>query len=540
MICADYEKIVPQGELGFRLSKNLARLQEAEYRPEVVFSIEKNGWAGDWEGRTILALTLLSRATGQKAAFLDAILERLEDELNAKGYLKGILPAGGADEQQLSGHNWLLRGLIEHYLWTGRSRSAMLARQLVENLFLPALPLYAVYPTEPAERSRSGGADGRLDGTMVNGWRLSTDIGCAFMSFDGLSQYYAVFGDERVAELINAMYAAFSRIDFVKASMQTHASLSACRGIMRYYQCTRRPELLTFLGRFFRFYQEYGMTENYANYNWFDRPLWTEPCGFIDSFILAEELWKETRDTAYLQTANRIFQSAIGHGQRFNGGFGCDDCVGPGGTEKLLRAQRKHYEAYWCCTMRGAEGLSRAAQNAVLLEDDCFYLTGAYAGEYDFGAAKVCVDAQTGKDYMLRVRVTGSEGRKQFRMYVPQGVCTLVVSVNGIPVPAVWENGLLAAELIGSGEIIVRAQLVIRTASPESKVTPEGLCTCWLGDMMLGVNTEHPVTPDLEKLTMENGVWTDGEHVLEPVGRSIYLEKENLLARSMQVLFEKR
>ena len=43
-----YEGVKTEGELGFRLAKNFARLEDTEYRPDVLFEIEKNGWAGDW------------------------------------------------------------------------------------------------------------------------------------------------------------------------------------------------------------------------------------------------------------------------------------------------------------------------------------------------------------------------------------------------------------------------------------------------------------------------------------------------------------
>lgn len=540
MIGAGLEKITPEGELGFRLAKNFARLQEAEYRPEVVFSIEKNGWAGDWEGRTILALTLLSRATGQKAAYLDDILARLEIELNERGYLKAILPQGQADEQQLSGHNWLLRGLLEHYLWTGRSRSAELAKRLVENLFLPSLPLYQNYPTDPCERTMSGGADGCLDGHTIRGWHLSTDIGCAFMPLDGLAQYYAIFGDERVAQLMDAMIEAFTRIDFLHASMQTHASLSACRGIMRFYQCTGQPKLLDFVMRFFQFYIKNGMTENYANFNWFGRPLWTEPCGYIDSFILATALWQETRDPSYLKTANRIYQSAMAHGQRSNGGFGCDDCVGPGGASGLLRAQKKHYEAYWCCTMRGAEGLTQTALNAVVRDGNDFFITGPYSGRFDFMDVAVRVHASMVERYEIKADIAGGEGKKRMLFYLPDGVVkdTIAVYVRNKLVKGSWEQGMLAVEIVGNGEIRVQADMTIRFERPVSAVTRKDLFTCWLGDTMLGVNTQQTVRLNRGHISkLQRACFSDGEHVLEPAGQSILLEKEELLSRSMQVLF---
>ena len=126
-----FEQVVPKGDLAYRMVKNYARLEGKEYRPEQIFDIDKNGWPGDWEGRTILALALLARSTGRTPAYLDAILEKLESEFNERGYLKDILPAGMANEQQLSGHNWLLRGLLELYLWRGDAKIRRWAQAIV-------------------------------------------------------------------------------------------------------------------------------------------------------------------------------------------------------------------------------------------------------------------------------------------------------------------------------------------------------------------------------------------------------------------------
>lgn len=47
---------------------------------------------------------------------MERIIDALEEHINSKGYLGEILPEGEFSEQQLSGHNWLLSGLIEYYL----------------------------------------------------------------------------------------------------------------------------------------------------------------------------------------------------------------------------------------------------------------------------------------------------------------------------------------------------------------------------------------------------------------------------------------
>ena len=47
-----------------------------------------------------------------------------------------------------------------------------------------------------------------------------------------------------------------------------------------------------------------------------------------------------------------IYFNGQGRAQRNNGGYGTDTCAGA--YDPFLRV--KHYEAYWCCTMRGGEG----------------------------------------------------------------------------------------------------------------------------------------------------------------------------------------
>ena len=69
----------------------------------------------------------------------------------------------------------------------------------------------------------------------------------------------------------------YSAIDFTGISMQTHATLSALRGILCFYESVRDEKLLDIAKRIFSLYMDEGMTRNYANCNWFGRPFWTEP-----------------------------------------------------------------------------------------------------------------------------------------------------------------------------------------------------------------------------------------------------------------------
>ena len=66
------DNIRPLGDMGARTALLFSRMTDKMYRPEEIFVSDVQGWPGDWEGRTILAQTLLSRMTGAESPFLKA------------------------------------------------------------------------------------------------------------------------------------------------------------------------------------------------------------------------------------------------------------------------------------------------------------------------------------------------------------------------------------------------------------------------------------------------------------------------------------
>ncbi len=153
------------GDLAFRAAGNFRRLHEDKWHPDRLFMPRDYEWPADMEGRTILALVCLARTLNQKPEYLDTILARLPGLLNKRGYLGPVLPEGVTDEQVLSGHSWMLRGLLEHYQWTGSARSLDMARGIVEGLFLPATEAYPRYPLRPVITKDAGEAIGARPAT---------------------------------------------------------------------------------------------------------------------------------------------------------------------------------------------------------------------------------------------------------------------------------------------------------------------------------------------------------------------------------------
>jgi len=304
-----FDQVHAKGELYQRAMKNFDRLETDIYHPENVFPKQHHassaGWPGDKEGRTILGLVLEAQATHRTPVYLEEMIRILPDKLNKKGYL-GPIQRDTIDEQQLSGHGWLLRALCEYYIWKKDTKVKTYIEGIVTNLALPTKGHHRNYPINPAERVAGKGEMSGSSANVVNGWKLSTDVGCDFIFMDGVVQAYGLFPSNEVKSLIDEMMARFLEMDLVEMKAQTHATLTGLRAIMRYYEITGQKELLPQVEKRYLLYREKAMTENYENFNWFERPEWTEPCAIVDSYLVAIQLWQHTQNPTYLEDAQLI------------------------------------------------------------------------------------------------------------------------------------------------------------------------------------------------------------------------------------------
>ena len=339
---------------------NFQRLNEMDYSLEKLFQKESYEWPGDWEGRALLAFTCHYEINGSLIPHLHAFVSALAEKTNGKGYFGKEFDGVTVDEQQLSGHNWYLRSLLKYARLFGGETATRLAKQTVENLYLPMLDWYDRYPLD------RGGENGDVSGNILGercGWKLSSDVGCAFMCVDGLAQYYVSTGDARVKSFLDKAIDFFVSIDLLKYHFQTHTTLTCLRGIFALYQATGDEKYLQIVKEKFQFYLQYGMTLTYENFNWFGREnTWTEPCAVVDSFILATELYKCIKETQYKTLARRIWFNGLQFCLRPNGGAGPNTCV----TANAPVLKVSLYEAPFCCTMRYAEGLLEYAKNKTL------------------------------------------------------------------------------------------------------------------------------------------------------------------------------
>lgn len=502
-----------KGELAVRAGLNYARLEGQWYRPDEVFQADKHGWPADWEGRIILALTLLAQSTHRTPAYLDRIIALLPEHLNRKGYFGPIVPEGKFDEQHLSGHSWILRGLIEHYYWKKDEHVKQILETMLHNYILTAKGYYAQYPIDPATRFQDPVWILSKLQTKTKHHAETSDAGCAFILIDGVTQAYQLFRWPELKEFADEMIQRFMEIDLMKLHIQTHATLSSLRGILRLYELENDAAYLQKAQKVFDYYKDEAWTEAYGNYNWFGAPRWTEPCAIIDSFIVATSLWKYTGNPQYLEDAHRIYYNALCHGYRGNGSFGTDRCCGAQETEDNSFITPINYETYWCCTMRGGEGLTQAIEYNFFIDGDDVYVPfyNDCTATLRFNDETAVLEERSDYPYYgntsFEVLKSSVKMAKKLKFFAPSWTQTekITVYLNGKACKTSFDHQFITVESqLKTGDIIgFDLGLSVRTEDAVFKNSVKGYHKFCYGPMLLGYKTATAIN-SLEGNSFEN------------------------------------
>lgn len=530
------------GEPYARALKNYSRLHDAYYRPGIIgrepFAASKD-WPGDWEGRTILALSLHAGTLHTCPAFLDKIVDDIMSICNEDGYRGPKVDYDAINEQLYPSHSWLMRGLIEYYKLTRRNDILDWINRILDHLFLPLLPHLDHYPVSKSDREActDGEAIGAVQGTFKQ-WRLSSDIGCIFIPLDGLTAAYELTHRSDLLPLINKTILLFRSTDCVENKLQTHASLTFMRGVMRMWRLTGDASLLEMAKKIFADYKRYGMTPFWANLNWFMRFSWTEPCAVIDSYMLAHQLWEATGESCYLNDSQMILYNGMYRGQRPNGGFGCD-CTG---ENDVLEIRKQTYEAYWCCTMRGGEGLGYLARTAVYKDGNTLLFPVFADMKIDAGFAEIYESSAYPYSGKVTFRIEEGDGsRRTIKLFAPVRGNNFRVCINGMTTEYVYADGFISFEtsMLPNTEILYTFDLTLHT-EPVTGVlyTGRNRCSLLYGTLLLATDKPHSEKPDLASVERTGErEWRAGSIILKPISEAYLMENEALKAACLGLCF---
>lgn len=409
--------------------------------------------------------------------------------MNEKGFF-GEEYAPQCDEQQLSGHGWFLRGLCEYYLDTRNLKVKKMIQDVVDNLVVPTKGKHKIYPIDPAKRDKEHGS---YSGTLVEEkglWRLSSDIGCDFIFMDGVIQAAEVLNRKDLYPIIEEMIDRFLEIDLVGIKAQTHATLTALRGLIRYSNLTGKTDLIKEAEKRFDLYVTEGSTENHMNYNWFGRPTHTEPCAFIDAFMVGVQLWQATGKTKYLEESHKIYYNAICHAQRANGGFGLEKCSG----SKNAFLKMGWDEAWWCCTMRGSEGLVRAAEYSFMQSGNTLIMPFLNNAQVEFNKGTLQIKTNYPYGDKMTVNVLKSPDRGTSLSFLkPSWSSRAELTLNCKTQPFSEKDGFVTYnERIKSGDKIVYTFHQQPYFAPtHNKITIAGYHKVYQGPLLLAANIKN-------------------------------------------------
>jgi len=494
-----FEDVTPGGLLKVRAELTFRRLQEGYFQWGSISRVNFEAFPGDAIGRAINGLTLLSRALNQPVPVnLQEIMRHVPTLANSDGYLGPRLPESRANEDALAGHNGYACGLAEYALWTKDPAATEALKRVVANLFVPARGAIACY------RDRS-------DASANVSWHLSGgDTGQLFNILDGMTRAYALAATPEFRATIETAIDRYRKLDLVGINAQTHAMLSATTGILRWYEMHHRTEDLAFAETLYRQYRNLAMTETYENYNWFNRPKWTEACAVSDSFILTVNLWRLTGLASYLEDAHLILFNALLPGQLRNGGFGTGPCVGP--ATGVCRT-KTHSEAPFCCTMRGGEALARAIQYSYFLDQDKvilpFYADSVVTLRFAEGTCKVRQETGYPHKGQVRLKVIDSQVNKEkkWRFFVPPWAVrnSFEIIVNGKKTEPRLANSFAEITVRPVTGTVMEVTFQ-QERGPRPALHPDqvpGACRYFSGPLLLGSVTENaaePLVPILDLL----------------------------------------
>lgn len=171
-------------------------------------------------------------------------------------------------------------------------------------------------------------------------------------------------------------------------------------------------------------------------------------------------------------------------GQRPNGGFGCDSCAEDGWVHTT-----DFYEAYWCCTMRGGEGINVPIRNAVFKDANTLvfplYLDGEFTLDNNVVLQERSDMPEEGRSTFQLLSGTLSA---QFKLFIPEFAQGVRVTMNGQNVDFVEEAGFanLRVDMKAGDSLVLAFDMPIRIVPTIGKIHDgDGLCTVRKGPLVL-------------------------------------------------------
>jgi len=266
----------------------------------------------------------------------------------------------------------------------------------------------------------------------------------SWVATEAMIQLYKVSKDPNHLSL--AKQIADSVLSVNPTSQHTHSYLLSLRGMVQIYEITGETKYLTMAIRQYAYLKDSvmwpggGIVEHLGdrknqnlNY-WFD-----EGCSICDWIGLNMDLWRVTRDNAYMDMIERTALNHFLYDQDAGGGF-CGD--------RGVDFVREGSPWSFCCAMHGTRTLSELTEYIAVSDGNQIYVNLFYPAKVDLRVLDANANIELKTDYpitgKLQVKVTGSAPMTfPLNIRIPVWSEINSLTINGAPSKGDVKNGYL-------------------------------------------------------------------------------------------------
>jgi rhamnogalacturonyl hydrolase YesR len=502
------------GDLAERLALTEKRLAASPYTVE--FTVEDvarvpgkerrfEEYEGDVSGRVLGAWSYLARTVGTRPGKLAALAEEILKYQKTEGYFGVDQRPLGWDKwgRQNFGHGRLLIGLVEYYRLSGDKRYLESARRLGD-FFVATIPQWTTaWPENPYVTTKvARPADGITRERFIHTHQTSV--------MEALVMLSEACGDKTYLAAARALLPLVPEF----GRWHSHSYCSTLAGLVMLARATGDDAPLK---RVCRLYWEgimrHGWRTDGSVPEYYPIDARTEGCSLTDWLRLNIQLWRSTRDTRYLDEAERTWLNGLNYHQTTEGAFGhaCFTATGYSGNAA---------QAWWCCLMHGLVAHTEVANYAVVADADRLYVNflTPLSGAVAVAGGQVRFELQTGYPSTGEARLTlQADQERTFDVSVrtPRWALNPAVTVNGEPQAAAARDGAVTLRRAWrSGDVVgVTFPVGLRledgrgndllTLSSFGKEPVAGYL--FHGPLLLGADTQRNLAlPDTLRLTLAN------------------------------------
>lgn len=380
--------------------------------------------------RVACALSIEAQALSEHPSELDSLMLLLSAQLNEQGYW-GAVQGKKLDERQLACNGLLLKALCEYYSYHRSDSVKQHISNMAHRLFacnLKGLKQYTLSSrTSLWAKLKFWDRKGR-------GWEFSPQKGELFEGISGLIQAYQVLNDSTLVPLIDALVNGAKEVS-PKSKVPIRYQTAALRVQLQWAEITSDQKLAAWVQKRFDQLVKENMT---ASFEMLACDSVTSVTATADAFLLANDLWRFSADTRYLELAELIFRNALCSMQTSDGNFvphNIPTAVNPFLYPMPLAPVE--------CLAQGAEAIANHNRLWTALKGDTVYVNFFTTSISGFKGKGLRLSMLQSSTYPLDEKstslmlLTAPEEEVTWKFFIPQWFRDVTLTVNEQPDTAV-------------------------------------------------------------------------------------------------------